>query len=106
MLIDVLTVGGSVLEPADQLQYLGMNAVYPEIERRLVPCLLDGMLHLFFGFCHNLFDPTRMDAAVGNEFFQSYLGYLPADRVEPGKDHCLGSVVDDQIYTGSCLEGP
>ena len=70
VLIDILAVGGAVPEAADQLEYLRMDAVYTQIERRLLTGLLDGKFDLFFRLVNNLLDPAGVDAAVSDQFFQ------------------------------------
>jgi hypothetical protein len=50
-------------------------------------------------------DPLRVDAAVGDETFQSKPADLAPHRVEAGEQHRLGRVVDDEVDAGHRLEG-
>ena len=65
----------------------------------------DGGLHLPPGLFHHLLNMGGMDAAVGNELFQSQPGDLPPDRLEAGDGNGLRCVVDDQVGPGQCLQG-
>ena len=46
-----------------------------------------------------------MDAAVGNELFQSQPGDLPPDGLEAGDGDGLRRVIDDQVRPGQGLQG-
>ena len=81
-----------------------MQIVEAELER-------DGrafLAHRFVGFVldllDDLFDPRRMDAAVGDQPLDRLLGDLAAVRIEAGQDDRAGRVVDDQIDAGRELE--
>ena len=52
-----------------------------------------------------LFDPRRMDAAVGDQLVQRHAGDLAADRIEPADDHHARRVVDDHVDAGGFFEG-
>ncbi len=63
-----------------------------------------GVFHFASGLGDDVFDPSGMDAAVGDQFFQGQAGDLAAHRIETGKNHRFRSVVDDQIHARGFLE--
>ena len=77
--------------------------------RRIVGRLLAGLAHDDFdlrpALGHRLLDPARVNAPVGDELGERHAGDFAAHRVEARKDHCLGGVVDDEVYAGRLLEG-
>src|SRR5262249_572649 len=67
--------------------------------------LPDLLIHLRAGLEDDLLDAAGMDAAVHDEVGERQPGGLAADRIEPGEDHGIRGIVDDQVHTGQRLEG-
>ena len=101
---DVLAVAGPILEPAQQLDQLRVQARHAGVVRRLLARLAHDDLDLGAALGDSLLDPARMDASVGDELGECHARHFAADRVEAREDHRLGRVVDDQVHAGSLLE--
>ena len=65
VLENVLAIAGAVLEPADQVDQLGVHAVGAHVKGGLLAGLADAGLDLFRDFFDHLFNAGRVDAAVG-----------------------------------------
>ena len=97
VLVHVLAVAGTVLEPAEQLDQLGVQAEDAHFEHGGLAVFLDLLVQLFADLFYRLFDAGGVDAAVADQLFEGEAGDFAADGVEPGEDHDLGRVVDDQL---------
>ncbi len=100
----VLAVRGAVVQPAEHLDQLGMQAVHVGLERCLLARLDHLLLDLGLGLEVHLLDPGGMDAAVGDQALDGQPGDLTADAVEGRQHHRLGRVVDDDVDAGEVLE--
>ena len=105
VLENVLAIAGAVLEPADQVDQLGVHAVGAHVKGGLLAGLADAGLDLFRDFFDHLFNAGRVDAAVGNELLQGLPGDFPPYRIEAGENDRLRGVVDDQVNEELLLEG-
>ena len=56
------------------------------------------------GFVDDLFDASRMDSTIGNQFFQRQSRDLPANGVEAGNDDGIRSVINDYVDARGELE--
>ena len=92
VLENVLTIAGAVLEPADQVDQLGVHAVGAHVKGGLLAGLADAGLDLFRDFFDHLFNAGRVDAAVGNELLQGLPGDFPPYRIEAGENDRLRDV--------------
>ena len=101
----VLPVARAELQPAEQLDQFGSQAVDVGVEGRLLAGLLDLLVDLLLGLGEHLFDLGRMDATVGHQLGQRQAGDLAAHGVEPREHHGFGRVVDDEVDAGQVLEG-
>ena len=101
----VLPVAGAVLQPADELDELGMQPRHAGVVGGLLPRLAHDDLELLARLGDRLLDPPGMDAAVADELVESHARHLAAHGVEAGQHHRLGRVVDDQVDAGRLLEG-
>ena len=63
----VLAVGSTILETADQLDDLRVNAVHTDIKGRLLTGFADGVVHLLGGLADHLLDACRVNPAVSDE---------------------------------------
>src|SRR3954447_2023879 len=106
MVEDVLAVRRTIAHPADQLDQLGVEPVNAGVVGRLLAHLHQLGVQLALNLEHNLFDPSWMNPAVGDEGLERAPGDFPPNGVEAGDDHRVGGVVDDHINTGSRLECP
>ena len=74
-----------------------MDAVHPQIEGGPLPGLPDFLFDLLLRLGHDLFDAPRMNPPVRDQPLQGDARHFPPDGIEPGDDHRLGGVVDDQV---------
>jgi hypothetical protein len=102
---DVLAVAGAVLQAPEHPHELDVEALDVGVQRRLLARLLDVALELGLRLVVRLLDPCRMDATVLQEPLEREAGDLAPDAVEPGQDHGVGRVVDDEVDAGEMLEG-
>ena len=100
----ILPVGRAELQAADKLEKLGVEIGDSDLERRCLTIAEKPLLHLALDLDHQLLDSTRVDAAVLNEIRQSLTGNFAPHRFKARQDHRTGSIVDDQVDTGSLLE--
>ena len=101
----VLAVAGSVLQAAEQLDELGVQARHAGVVGRLLARLAHDDLDLGAALGDRLLDPAGMDAAVADQLGQRHARHLAAHGVEAGEDDRLRRVVDDQVDPGGLLEG-
>ena len=101
----VLGEAGAVVQAAEQVDDLGVDAVDADVEGGLLADLLQLGVHLALDLAHDLLDARRVDAAVVDEPLQGLLGDLPLERAEGGQDHGLRGVVDDQVDAGGRFQG-
>ena len=106
MLEDVLAVRRPVLQPAEELDELGVQVRDRELERGRLPFVPDLLPELRPHLLDDLFDPRRVDPSVDDELFQGEPGDLAPDRLERADHDRLGGVVDDQVDARRGLQGP
>ena len=82
---DVLAVARAVLHPAEQLDYLRVQAVDVGLERGALALGLDGGVDLALGLGDHLLDAGRVDAPVLDELFQRYARDLAPHGVKAGE---------------------
>src|ERR687897_3265708 len=102
----VLAVGGTVLEPPQHPDQLGVQVGDADLQAGVLAGPAALALDLLLGPVVGLLDPGRVDAAVGDQLLQGQAADLAPDRVEAGQQDRLGGVVDDQVDAGDGLEGP
>ena len=100
----VLAVARAVLQAAQDLDQLGVEAADVGLEGRLLAALDDVALELGLGLVVGLLDPRRVDAPVLQQLLERHPGDLAADAVEAGEDHRVRRVVDDEVDAGEVLE--
>ena len=86
VLEDALAVAGAVLEAAEELDLLRVQAVDARIEGHLLAGVEDVLLDFLADLGNDLLDARRLDAAVGDQLGHAPAGDLAADRVERGQD--------------------
>ena len=101
----ILTIAGAVTHTAEQLDDLGMQAVYAGGDDGAFAVLLDLLLHLFAGLLDGFLDLGGMYASVLNEVFERETRDLTADGIEAGDGDGLGGVVNDEIDAGLGFDG-
>ena len=101
----VLAVAGAEMQPAQQVDQPLMQTADGQLLAGVLAELLDVLLQLLLRSGDDLFDPRRVNAAVGNERVQGQAGDFPADHVEAADDDYARGVVDDQIDAGGFFEG-
>ena len=82
VLQDALAVTGAVLQAAQQLDLLGVQAADARVEGDLLAGLVDVVVDLLAALRDDLLDAGRLDAAVGDEFRQRPPRDLAPDGVE------------------------
>src|SRR5881628_22769 len=102
----VLRVAVAVLEHADQLDQLGMDAVHPDLEHGALTGLADRVVELLLCLAHHLLDPTRMNAPIGDEALERQARQLAPDGVVARDHDDLRRVIDDEVHPGRRLDGP
>src|SRR5438552_9746753 len=101
----VLRIAVAVLEHADQLHELGMDAVHADLEHRPLTGLADRLFQLLLRLADHLLDAPGVDAPVGQQPLEREPRELTTDRVVAGDDDRLRRVVDDEVDTGGRLDG-
>ena len=106
MLENILAIRRPVAHPAYQFDELGAHP----LDAGLVDGLLAGLehrgLHLDSRLVDDLFDPSGVDAAVGDQPFERQPGDLAPDGLEAGDNDRVRGVVDDHVHAGRRLERP
>src|SRR5918999_3822001 len=106
MLEDVLAIARPPVHAPDELDDLGVQAMYAGLVGRLLADVDDLGLDLLAGFVDDFLDSARMDAPVGDKLLEGEASNLPPDRIEARDDHRVRRVVDDDVDPGRQLEGP
>ncbi len=101
----ILPKAGAVLEPADQLDQVGVQAMDAQFHHGPLAFPLHLQLQLAAALFHRLFDAGGMDAAVADQPLQGHPGHLTAGLVEGGQGDGLGGIVDDEVHAGGGLQG-
>ena len=101
----ILAKAGAVLQTADELDQVGMQAVNAQLHNGFVALAL----HLNFQFAaalvDSLLDAGRVDTAISNQAFQRHAGDLAAGLVKAGQRDSLRRVVNDEVTAGGGLQG-
>lgn len=86
----ILPKAGAVLEPADQLDQVGVQAMDAQFHHGPLAFPLHLQLQLAAALFHRLFDAGGVDAAVADQPLQGHPGHLAAGLVEGGQGDGLG----------------
>ena len=105
VLEDILAIAGAVVETAQHLLDLRVEAADAGLQGGALAFALDDGVHLAAGLLHHLLNVGGVDAAVGNELLQGNPGHLTADGLKAGDRNGLRGVIDDEIHTGESLNG-
>ena len=101
----VLAKTGAVLQAADQLDQVGVQAM----DAQLHDSPLALFLHLYFqlaaALLHRLLDAGGMDTAVAHQALQGHAGHFAPGLIKGGQGDGLGGIVDDQVHAGGRLQG-
>ena len=100
----VLAVAGAIVQPAEQVDDAFVEAADLRFLHGFFAVAADLRVDFFLRFGDELFDPRRMDAAVGDELVERDPGDFAADRVERADDHHARRVVDDHVDAGGLFE--
>ena len=73
------------MQPAEQLDKLGVQPAHAGLEHRALALGLDDGVHLAAGLLDHLLDVGGMDASVGDQLFKRKTRDLAAHRLEAGK---------------------
>jgi hypothetical protein len=80
----VLTVRGTVLHTAKELDKLGVKAVYTGLKYSSLTCLLHNRLHVTASLLNHLLDSCGMDTAVADKLLKSYARDLTTHGIKSG----------------------
>ena len=100
----VLAVGGAVLQPPDQLDEVGVQAVDAQVHDRFFALALHLQLKLAAALVHRFLDAGGVDAAVRDQALQRQAGDLAAGLVKARQRDGLGRVVNDEVAAGGGLQ--
>lgn len=97
VLQDVLAVTRAVMQAAEHLHKLGVQAADAGLQHGALALRLDDGVHLAAGLVDHLFNVRGMDAAVGDELFERQARNFAAHGLEARDGDRLGRVVDDEV---------
>ncbi len=100
VLQDVLAIACAVAHASEQLDELGMQAVYAGFQYGALALLPDGLLDLAAALFHHFLDAGGVDAAVDDELFKRQACDLAANRIKARQRDGFRRVVDNQIDAG------
>ncbi len=98
MVEDVLAVRHAVLEPAEQVDQLRVEAGHTDLQNRPFTRVPHALVHLAERLFVGLLDAGRVDAAILYEPPQSATRDLAPHRVECRKSYRLRCVVNDDVH--------
>ena len=104
MLKHVLAVARAVFKPAQQLDKLVMQPVYPALEYSLLAGLAYLHVHFFSGLLDHFLYPCGVYAPVKYKLFKRYARYLPAHGIKARKYNGLRSIVYYKVNARSGLK--
>ena len=101
----VLTVRGTVLHTAKELNKLGMETVNTCLEDCLLTGLLDFKLNVTASLLNHLLNSCGMDTAVADKLLKSDACDLTSNRVKARNGNNVGCVVNNKLNAGKILDG-
>ena len=101
----ILAVAGAVLQAADELDQVGVQAVDTQIHDSLVALALHLDLQLAAALVDGLLDAGRVDTAIGDQALEGHAGDLTAGLVKAGQGDGFRRIIDDEVAAGGGLEG-
>ena len=100
----VLTKAGAVLQPADQLDQVGVQAMDAQLHHRTLALALHLQFQIVAALFHRLLDAGGVDTAIADQTLQRHAGHLAAGLVKGGQGDGFRGIIDDQIHAGSGLQ--
>ena len=79
----VLSIAGSILEPAEYLDQLRMEIGQPDLEDDLLGLFDHELFNVNLDLFDDLFDAGRMDSPIVHESLERYLRDFTPERIEP-----------------------
>ena len=101
----VLAKAGAVLQAADELDEVGVQAVDAQLHDSALALPLHLQLEVVAALLHRLLDAGGVDAAIADEALQRHAGHLAAGLVEGGQGNGLRGIIDDEVNAGGRLKG-
>ena len=96
----ILAEAGAVLQAADELDEVGVQAMDAKLHHGLLALALHLQFQIVAALLHRFLDAGGVDAAVADQAFQGHAGHFAAGLVEGGQGDGLRGIVDDEVHTG------
>ena len=100
----ILAIAGAILQAADQLDQIGMQAVDTKVHHSLFALAL----HLNFQFAaaliHGLLNAGRVDTAIGDQALQGHAGHFTAGLVKAGKGDGFRRIVNNEVTASGSFQ--
>ena len=104
MVQHILAIAGAVVQAAQQLYNIGVQAVQAHVHHCFFALALHGKLQLAAAFINRLLNARGVDAPIADQALQRHAGNFAAHRVKAGKRDGLGRVINDKVYAGGCFQ--
>ena len=100
----ILAVAGAILQAADQLDQIGMQAVDTKVHHSLFALAL----HLNFQFAaaliHGFLNAGRVDTAIGDQALQGHAGHFTAGLVKAGKGDGFRRIINNEVTASGSFQ--
>ena len=100
----VLAKAGAVLQAADELDEVGVQAVDAKFHHGALALPLHLQLKVVAALLHRLLNAGGVDAAITDQALQRHAGNLAAGLVKGGQGDGLRGIVDDKIHAGGSFQ--
>ena len=100
----VLAKAGAVLQAADELDEVGVQAVDAKLHHGTLALPLHLQLKVVAALLHRLLNAGGVDAAITDQALQRHAGNLAAGLVKGGQGDGLRGIIDDKIHAGGSFQ--
>ena len=100
----VLAKAGAVLQAADELDEVGVQAVDAKLHHGALALPLHLQLKVVAALLHRLLNAGGVDAAITDQALQRHAGNLAAGLVKGGQGDGLRGIIDDKIHAGGSFQ--
>ena len=101
----VLAKAGAVLQAADELDEVGVQAVDAQLHNSALALPLHLQLEVVAALFHRFLNAGGVDAAIADKALQRHAGHLAAGLVEGGQGNGLRGIINDKVNAGRSLKG-
>ncbi len=77
-----------------------------EVDGGPLSCFNNFIFYLLPDLGHHFFNTGRMDTAVDHQLVQRQTGHFATHRIKPGKNDCLGRIIDNDLNAGGSFKRP